>query len=412
MTAPLRSFAILLFLIAAWPLPSAASLSKPPTTAPILPATPPTAAAAVSPEVVSPVAESQAVVTPVPAQTIDHEEIRALARKGLLDSALRLSLKALELDSNDLFAMFMAAKLCPEGKSSGAYFQKVIKTGGNGPEAEESYFRLGQYSYAAGKYPSAIPFFRDYLKRFPSGDWIDPARYWMGNACLSLAQSKPDKRAYFDSAFAYFQQLSLGQKTDGYYLPLALEGQAKAKAGQGDREGAWKAAQAALENAPEEERAALLLLSAQLRQGVDAKEEQKLIDTLVAKYPQSPEARYLTKLNVGIPASHWKSGSTFPKGTPAALKDTIVVTPPPHPGPVMEFTLQLGAFSQSPNAKAMIHKVTKLGFAPELVESNRNGKPIFQIRLGRFATPEDASEYARKNLKPHELLSQPVPLTP
>jgi len=376
-----------------------------------------------------------------------HEDIRALARKGLLDSAYHLSRKALEADSGDVFALFMAAKLSPEGRASGEYFKRAIKVGGSGPEAEESYFRLGQYYYAAGKYYQAIPSFRDYLRLFPAGDWKEPALYWMGNACLSYAQAKP---AYLDSASAYFGELYKEQKSDDYYFPLALEGQAKAKAAQGDRQGAWEAAKAALEKAPEEERGALLLLSAQIRQGTDREEEKKLIAQVITQFPQSPEARYLRKLNAGTAdQARWKSGSGLPKPVPTLGNDSLpasgsvagspsgalpsrheggsekVTVTPPAPGNANSapagsagaasdkgFTLQLGAFSQSPNARAMVANLTKLGFKPELVENDRNGKRLYQVRLGRFATPEEASEFARKNLKPHQLLSQPVPVLP
>jgi tetratricopeptide (TPR) repeat protein len=364
------------------------------------------------------------------------EEIRTLARKGLLDSAYKLSRKALEADSNDVFALFMAAKLSSDGRASGEYFKKVIKVGGKGVEAKESYFRLGQYFYAAGKYYQAVPFFRDYLLLFPSGDWKDPARYWMGNACMSYAQSKTDKAAYLDSALAYFEQLSKDQKGDAYYLPLALEGEAKAKAMKGDRDGAWEAAKSAMDKAPDEERSTLLLLSAQLRQGVDREDEKRFIEKLVSQYPQSPEARYLRKLNSGTDPSRWKAGSGLPKAIVSAIKDSTVanagapghgadssgkatVTAPvtsggdgKQQGNDKGFTLQLGAFSQAPNAQAMVANVTKLGFAPELVESARNGKRIYQVRLGRFPSAEAATAYALKNLKPHQLLSQPVPLAP
>lgn len=365
-----------------------------------------------------------------------HEEIRALARKGLLDSAYRLSRKALETDSGDAFALFMAAKLSPEGKASGEYFKKAIKAGNSGPEAEESYFRLGQYFYAAGKYYQAIPSFRDYLRLFPAGDWKEPALYWMGNACLSYAQAKP---AYLDSASFYFEMLFKEQKPEDYYYPLALEGQAKAKAAQGDREGAWEAAKAALEKAPAEERGALLLLSAQIKQGSDRETEKKLIEQLAAQYPQSPETRYLRKLNAGTAdPGRWKSGTGLPKPLPSAAKDSLAAARPiesngkgtgtpaltgngaavPTAAAAAQddkdkgFTLQLGAFSQSPNAQAMVANLTKLGFKPELVENDRNGKRLYQVRLGRFATPEEASDFAHKNLKPHQLLSQPVPVKP
>ena len=350
---------------------------------------------------------------------IKQEAIQTLARQGLLDSALSLSQKSLKEDSNDVFAMFMMAKLSLDGKLSGEYFRKTLKSSGVGAEAEESYFRQGQYHYAAGKYYLAIPLFRDYLRLFPTGDWREPALYWMGNACLTFAQSIPEKSTYLDSALSYFQNLSQDQNSDAYYMPLALEGVAKAKAAKGDRMGAIEAANAALEKAPEEEKPALLLLSAQLLQVFNREEEKRFIDTLVALFPQSPETRYLRKLNPGLVQARWKTGtgpfktlSQTPKDTAATNQSSL--KSPSQASAIGEgnFTLQMGAFSQAANAKSMVVVLTRLDLAPEIVESKRNGKTLFQVRLGRFPTPEAATEYAQKYLKPHQILSQPVTVSP
>jgi cell division protein FtsN len=365
-----------------------------------------------------------------------RETILLLARKGLLDSAYAVSKQALAQDAGNPFLLLMLGKLGPEGKASAGFFLQAIKAGGASPEAEESLYRLGLFHYAAGKYALAIPFFRDYLRQFPTGDWKEPAHYWMGNACLSLAQSRPDKSVYLDSGAAWFQRLLDRSKPEDYYFPLALEGLAKAKAAKGDREGALEAARTALEKAPEEERSPLLLLAAQLRQGVDRNEEKSLMNRLLLRYPQSPEARYLRKLNGGADTARWKSGPGLPRPTLPAVKDSLDLQAlqdapagggksrdggakpgetsrlPPAGEAEKGFTLQLGAFSQAANAQAMMAGLAKHGMAAELIETNRGGKPMYQVRLGRFASAEAASEYARLNLKPYKFLSQPVPLRP
>jgi cell division protein FtsN len=378
----------------------------------------------------------------------DREAILDLARKGLLDSAFAACKAALAGNPEDPFLLLMMGKLGTDGKQSAAYFKKAVQYGGASPEAGESLFRLGQFNYAAGHYHTAIPYFRDYLRQFPKGDWREPAHYWMGNACLSLAQGRSDKAAYLDSGAVWFQKLLDASKPEDYYYPLALEGLAKAKAAKGDREGAWKAAQSALEKAPEEEQSPLLLLSAQLRQGVDRDEEKNLMARLISLYPQSPEARYLRKLNAKADTSKWKSGSGLlrpaipaaldtlapaaapatapspplsaskppaaaPKGQDSIRKATDFPALPKGPGDgAKPYALQLGAFSQAANAQAMMAGLAKAGFSPELVESMRGGKKLYQVRLGRFATSEEASEYARTALKPKQFLSQPVLVAP
>jgi cell division protein FtsN len=424
------------------------SLPKPPVIIPA-PATPPAPspvvppAAPLLPKAVPSFPKADKPSVPF-RPTPGREEITSLARKGLLDSALGLCAIALDSAPNDPFLLLMMGKLSPGGKESSEYFKKAIKAGANSAEAEESLFRLGQFHYATGKYYLAIPFFRDYLRLFPKGDWKEPAAYWMGNACLSLAQGRPDRAAYLDSGMAWFQKLLDRTRPEDYYHPLALEGLAKVKAFKGDREGAWQAAKTALEKAPEEEQSPLLLLAAQLRQGVDRNDEKAYMAQLVGRYPQSPEARYLRKLNAGLDTAKWKAGSGLPRPAPAAAKDSSTVSPvapgtaaarpadtaataapklpavapklptaaAPVPVAAQKFTLQVGAFSQASNAQAMMANLTKVGVAPELVESSRAGKPIYQVRVGRFSTSEEAAEFAKTRLKPHRFLSQPVPIAP
>ncbi len=365
-------------------------------------------------------------------RTITREEIRALARVGLLDSAFALSREALSDKPNDPFLKFMAAKLNPNGKEAREAFRQVTESGDRSPETAESYFRLGQIDYAAGRYSTAIPFFRMYLNLFADGDWKDPARYWMGNACLSLARTKPEKTAYLDSALAYFQQLRIDLKPTDYYYPLAMEGLAKAQAALGDHGAAIASMQEALEKSPEEEMGAMLLLAAQLRQKEDRKEELRLMEDLLKRFPESPEARYLRRLNGGADPSKWKSGSGLiaapanRAGAPSAEQivdgnkpalGNAVASEGSNPSSNSDaakpgFTLQLGAFSQKGNAEALLTTVGKLGLAPQLVESQRAGKRVYQVQIGRFSNLEAANDYATKVLKPHQLLSQPMPINP
>ena len=373
-----------------------------------------------------------------------HEEIRTLARRGQLDSALVLCRQALEIDNTDNFARFMSGKMALEGKVSAEHFRLVLDAGKPGSEAEEGRFRLGQFHYAAGKYHLAIPFFREYVKLHPKGDWKEPAHYWMGSACLSLVQSRTDRAVYLDTAVVYFQRLMDMTPNDQYYHALALEGMAKVRLAKGDWAGAWEAAKAALEKAPEDERASILLLAAQLRRNVDRDEERRLLERLATEHPQSPEVRHLRKLNGSAEPSKWRAppmpgapksfaspdsagrapapGTPSPGGSVPPVLPTPAAAPtgpqpgspaPPATAPAAVpaqggFTLQLGAYAQAANAQGMVAELTKMGFTPEMVETLRGGKRIYQVRLGRFATAEEAAGYARTNLKPRKILSQPI----
>ncbi len=400
------------------------------------------------PEESSPGETPSAVAVATAAGPAGRETILDLARKGLLDSARAAALKALAAHPDDAFMLLLIGKLSPAGQESADYLQKAIKAGGNSAEAEEALFRLGQYTYATGKYYLAIPYFRVYLRTYPQGGWRDPATYWMGNACLALVRSRGDKTSYLDSGEIWFAKLLDETKPGDYYRPLALEGLAKAKAGKGDREGAWQATTQAMDKAPDEEKPSLLLLGAQTRQGVDRGAEKSLLSQLIANYPQSPEARYLRKLNAGADTARWKSGSGFPRTpVPSAPGDSVAAGASPeasraaasaapaaapaaappaapsaaaaHPAASIPsapsgkpFTLQCGAFTQAANAQAMMATLSKLGLTPETLERERGGKRIYQVWVGRFATPEEAEAFARDRLKPQRILSQAIPVNP
>jgi len=343
-----------------------------------------------------------------------HEEIRELARQSFLDSAFSLTTIELKNRPSDSFALFMSAKLNPNGKASAEAFKKTLKSGNEGPEIEESHFRLGQYYYAAGKYSQAIPYFREYLKKFPKGDWMAPALYWIGNASLSYATAKP---SYLDSALSYFNLLQKSQKPNDYYYALASEGEAKTLFAKNEKKQALEAGLKAWENAAEEEKSTLLMLLAQINASLDVMEEKKYLEQLVSQYPQSPEARYVKKINAGKETKFWtSSGRSVEKPilTPTVTTNTGAASTPPLEKVESDkkITLQLGAFSQLANAQSLKTELIKLGFSPQLVESQNKGKRLFQIRLGRFETPEAANDFAKKNLRPHQYISQPIPIEP
>ncbi|MBW8889054.1 MAG: SPOR domain-containing protein [Fibrobacteres bacterium] len=425
-------------LLAVCALPLSASLSVPKDP-------PPQVRYASLPEGSSPGEAPSAVAAAAAANPSGREAILDLARKGLLDSARAMALKSLAAHPDDAFLLLLIGKLSPAGQESADYLQKAIKAGGSSAEAEEALFRLGQYTYATGKYYLAIPYFRDYLRRYPQGGWRDPATYWMGNACLALVRSRADKASYLDSGETWFAKLLEETKPGDYYRPLALEGLAKAKAGKGDREGAWQATMQAMDKAPDEERPSLLLLGAQTRQGVDRGAEKSLLSQLIAKYPQSPEARYLRKLNAGADTARWRSGSGFSRTpVPTSTRDSLAAAgaipdnakeapapvseaehatvspapsaPPAHPSASAPsgkpYTLQCGAFTQASNAQAMMATLSKLGLTPETLERERGGKRIYQVWVGRFATPEEAEAFARDHLKPERILSEAIPVNP
>jgi cell division protein FtsN len=58
--------------------------------------------------------------------------------------------------------------------------------------------------------------------------------------------------------------------------------------------------------------------------------------------------------------------------------------------------IQAGAFSRSNDAEAQRARLSLLGFAPRVVEREQVGHTVYRVRLGPFATKEDADEQLAK----------------
>jgi TolA-binding protein len=135
-----------------------------------------------------------------------RQEVSRLASQGRLDEAL----DQVERNASSLpgawNAMFRGKLELDGDKAARGY--KAASADSAPPQMRgEALFRQGQYQYAAGRYHLAIPHFREYLSRYPTGVWSEPSAYWMAYACIQLVRQRPGREAYLDSAQAYLRKL-------------------------------------------------------------------------------------------------------------------------------------------------------------------------------------------------------------
>lgn len=80
--------------------------------------------------------------------------------------------------------------------------------------------------------------------------------------------------------------------------------------------------------------------------------------------------------------------------------DTVAIIPKPAevkkaPEPEGRFALQVGAFAEIKNARELQERLLKKGYDPvELTEKAVNGKTLTVVRLGAYATKDEAQEAA------------------
>lgn len=60
--------------------------------------------------------------------------------------------------------------------------------------------------------------------------------------------------------------------------------------------------------------------------------------------------------------------------------------------PSGKFTIQVGAFSQKDKAEQMRQRVREVGYSAEIREVTQEGKTLYKVYLGRFASREDAEK--------------------
>lgn len=342
------------------------------------------------------------------ADSLRHEAAR-LAGQGYLDQALDL-VERRAADLPAVWTAMFAGKLELEGEAAARGYAGASADSAPEQMRGEATFRLGQYHYAAGRYHLAIPQFRAYLKEFPEGGWSQESAYWMAHACVRLAQQRPGREAYLDTALIYLRALE-AKGRGVYYWPLARAAQARILLLRGDTAAAARALRDARTRAPAEERPGVFLLSLQAEPR--SPEAGAWADSLRWNYPLSPEAGILS-LSAARPAA--ESVEARPANPPAAAPAPVAVpvpvpvTPPkaaptetqaPAPArPRGSHTLQLGAFSLPENAERLRAELAAKKIVARVEPLRSGDRTLFRVLAGDYPDAGTAQREGKKLFAP------------
>ncbi len=304
-----------------------------------------------------------------------HSELTELVRSGFLDSARTINGTALKANPEDPGTRLLAAKLSLEGTKAHQLFRGLADGKNPGPEQAESLYRTAQYFYATGRYHMAIPYFRKYIQLHPQGDLMEPAHYWMAQACVIYSQqNSPDKADYLDTSRVYLNSLQKNITVGHYYHSLAWEGLARTALAQRDTLEALRAYRLALESAPDDVRPTILFLLARL-EGFDSPEGRRKVSLLRSSFANSLETGLLPS----------------PVGSPGV--------PSWNENASQAFTLQVGAFSQAANAQNLESRLRRLGLSPRIVRDVAE-KGLYRVYVGEFASQAEAKAWSDTRLIP------------
>ena len=331
--------------------------------------------------------------SPVHALSADslRQEVSRLASQGRLDEALdQVDRNAAELPSS-WNAMFRG-KLELEGAASSRGYKNASGDSAPPQMRGEALFRQAQYQYAGGKYSLAIPLFREYLVRYPSGPWSEPSSYWLAYSCIQMVK-RGGRDAYLDTAQSYLRKLEFKGR-DGYYWPLARAAQARVLLMRGDTVGAQRAARDARSKAPAEETPGILLLSLQAEPQATAAGAWD--DSLRWSYPLSPETRLLASSAVAArPAA--PAAASQPPATSKAAHVPAVSSASAASG---AFALQLGVFSKESNAQRFVKTLGAKNIACRIATMPGRTTPLYRVLYGSFASDAAAAAEGKRVLKP------------
>jgi outer membrane protein assembly factor BamD (BamD/ComL family) len=326
-----------------------------------------------------------------------RDRVAALAEQGMMDSAYASVLSAGdEVESRE--KALLTGKLSPRGDQAARALQSLKADGKKSPEQAEALYLLGQYQYAAGRYQMAIPEFREYLRRYPTGEDADRATYWMANACLHLSLTQPDRSAYLDTGLLYLSRMPSLKTPGAYYASLAAECAARILLAREEYAAADSVLRHAMRHAPEDEKPALMLLRAIWLRTSD-RPYSEAIQALKADFPRSPEADYVQRLKGQLPKA-----ASIPRKTEPSANQVTNTTNAGQADSI--YALQVGSFAQPENAEALKQQLLRKGIRVELESIKRGHQFLTLVLVGPFNSITEAEAYGIENLKPMRVMYQ------
>jgi len=228
---------------------------------------------------------------------------------------------------------------------------------GHGPEGADAAFALGQLHYARGEYRQAFESFPRAAARY-APERKSEARYWQGLSALGMRDAPQARSALEELAEGNGPRSAEAR----FGVSIAWE-----QAGRPDR--AREILEPLISGPPSEVTPAALeqLVSLATRQN-DAATARRAADRLRHDYPQSVEAMRLPQ-----PPKPVESPAAAEAGTPEKVG------------------VQIGAFSESARARALLEDARRAGFNRAEMSAQGQGEArLYVVRIGWFANEAEA----------------------
>jgi tetratricopeptide (TPR) repeat protein len=260
-------------------------------------------------------------------------------------------------------ALYLRAAVVRSGKQAEALYQRVIDDHMDTEWGRPAALELAKIRYAMGFYEGA----RDVIASRDLCSWSEEACLFDGTAAVMV-------RRYDDA------MVSLDRVKRGRNKTWAAIARAEALEGLGDHEAACES-YAALTRARVSP-TALYRHAECLESSGDAEAARREYEILCEEFPQAAEAVRAQAKIVPTPAP-----VTLPPGDQTA---------PGEEGKVSlggtGFTLQFGSFSDRANALKLAAKIKQMYPAVRVDSELVNYREVFRVRIGQYATREEAHQ--------------------
>jgi TolA-binding protein len=313
----------------------------------------------------------------------DLEVAKGLYRSGSQAAAQEAFRKIIDRHGHEQStreAYYYLALLTRDGEDYIRYLEAFLDRGGRKDRrAAEVHLRLGRYYYSIGDYRNALGLFES-ARNASSPQASREARYWMGLTLMALRE--PDEA-----------KLNLEQAAEpggeAGLREAALFALGELHRGLGNTGASARAYRACAEASSAGDYAPACLLgeaTARELQGEFAA-VREILRRLVFRYPSSPEAGQARRRLKALSSGGGESETDRRTESSAGKRDAAETS---------KFILQVGAFASEENALKLADELLRRGFPAARVEKSDPDDGLFHVRLGGYASREEARAAGEK----------------
>ncbi|MFC1511701.1 SPOR domain-containing protein [Candidatus Latescibacterota bacterium] len=319
-----------------------------------------------------------------PSYEIPSEAVR-LIEEGRFDEAIKALTEFRHREPDNPYGLFYLAMI-EQDYPRALWLYREVERLGDSTLASRSRLKRADIALSQERLGEADSLYQSVGETYPSTDAALEALYRRGNICL--AREDPEQAIQFFTA-------CIEQDTTATRLLYARAGIMEARVALNQWQQTLDAAIGVL--AEQDDMSVMTprileVIALSWRNLGNEENAERFIERLLENYPYSLQAYGIQQRGEEI------AGGTSIMLTQPAEGDAPRATPPggTGPHPEAEFTVQAGAFTDRNNALKLLSSLEEAGFDARVEMRTVQETHFFVIRIGYFASRDDAEEEVRR----------------